>query len=47
MGRKVSLWDNTQKMEIFGDIDKKYLADHSSELNVALGMVLRRVGSKK
>jgi len=41
LGKKVSLWDNTKKMEVFGDVDQKFLADHSSELNVALGMVLR------
>ena len=31
-------------MEIFGDIDQKFLAEHSAELNVALGMALRRTG---
>ena len=47
LGKQVVLWDNTKKMEIFGDIDQKFLAEHSSELNVALGMVLRGAGHKK
>ena len=47
LGKQVILWDNTKKMEIFGDIDQQFLAEHSSELNVALGMVLRGTGHKK
>ncbi len=47
LGKQVLLWDNTKKMEIFGDIDQKFLAEHSAELNVALGMVLRGAGHKK
>ncbi len=45
LGKQVKLWDNTKRLEVFGDIDQKYLSEHSAELNVALGMVLR--GSKK
>ncbi len=47
LGKQVSLWDNTKRMEVFGDIDHQFLAAHSAELNVALGMVLRGVGGKK
>lgn len=47
LGKQVLLWDNTKKMEIFGDVDQNFLAEHSAELNVALGMVLRGAGSKK
>ncbi len=47
LGRKVALWDNTQKIQIFGDVDQAYLKEHSPELNVALGMVLRGAGAKK
>ena len=47
LGREVALWDNTKRLEVFGDIDQKYLAEHSAELNVALGMVLRGTGNKK
>ena len=39
--KQVSLWDNTKKMDGFGDIDVSFLRNHSHELNVALGMVLR------
>jgi type IV pilus assembly protein PilM len=41
IGRRVVLWDNTKKMDVFGDIDRKFLSEHSAELNVALGMALR------
>lgn len=47
LGKDVKLWDNTKRLEIFGDIDQKYLSEHSAELNVALGMVLRGLGGKK
>ena len=47
LGKNVSLWDNIKKMEVFGDIDQKFLNDHAAELNVALGMVMRGVGHKK
>ena len=47
LGKQVSLWDNTRRMEVFGDIDHQFLAQHSAELNVALGMVLRGTGGKK
>ena len=47
LGKQVALWDNTKKMEIFGQMDQKYLAEHSAELNVAFGMVLRDTGKKK
>lgn len=47
LGKQVSLWDNVKKMEIFGQLDQKYLTDHSAELNVAFGMVLRDTGKKK
>ena len=47
LGKQVSLWDNTKRLEVFGDIDKAYLAAHSLELNVALGMVLRGSGLGK
>ena len=47
LGKDVALWDNTKRLEIFGDIDQKFLAEHSPELNVALGMVLRSSGGKK
>lgn len=46
LGKEVAVWDNTKRLEVFGEIDQKYLAEHSAELNVALGMVLRG-GSKK
>ena len=46
LGKKVSRWDNTKRMEVFGDIDQAYLNAHSAELNVALGMVLRRTWKK-
>ena len=41
LGKNLKLWDNTKKMQVFGDIDQKFLKDRSSELNVALGMALR------
>ena len=38
----------TRKFKVAdGEIDQKYLADHSAELNVALGMVLRGTENKK
>lgn len=39
--KKVLLWDNTKKMSVFGNIDMPFLREHSHQLNVALGMVLR------
>ncbi len=47
LGKQVSLWDNTKRLQIFGEIDQKYLSAHSLELNVALGMVLRGTGASK
>jgi len=47
LGRQVTLWDNLKKMEVFGDVDQKYLGEHSHELNVALGMVLRGTETRK
>lgn len=47
LGKQVSLWDNTKRLEVFGDIDRAYLSAHSLELNVALGMVLRGTGPGK
>jgi type IV pilus assembly protein PilM len=47
LGKEVQLWNNLKKINIFGNIDQKYLSDHSFELNVALGMVLRGLEPKK
>ena len=47
LGRPVALWDNLKKMDVFGEVDQDYLREHSYELNVALGMVLRGVEAKK
>lgn len=47
LGHTVSLWDNMKKMQVFGDLDQKFLASHSAELNVALGMALRGLGNSK
>ena len=47
LGRQVAFWDNTKKMHTLGRLDEKYLADHSTELNVALGMALRGAGKSK
>ncbi len=41
LGKPVSPWDNTKKMEIFKDVDHKFLEEHASEFNVAFGMTLR------
>ncbi len=46
LGKKVALWDSAKKMEIFKDIDPKFMEEHSLELNVAFGMGLRGLGSK-
>ena len=42
LGRQVSLWDNTQKMELGPAVDAVILKKHSAELNVAFGLALRR-----
>ncbi len=47
LSRQVTPWNNLKKMSIFGDVDMAYLNDHSLELNVALGMVLRGYEAKK
>jgi len=47
LGRQVTLWDNLKKIEVLGDVDRKYLGEHAHELNVALGMVLRGAENKK
>ncbi len=47
LGRQVTLWDNLKKIEVLGEVDRSYLTEHSHELNVALGMVLRGMDLKK
>lgn len=47
LGKQFSVWDNTKKMEVFGDVDQKFLVAHAPELNVALGMVLRGGGAHR
>ncbi len=47
LGKNVSLWDNTKKMEVLGQLDAQYLSQNSPLLNVALGMVLRGAGKSK
>lgn len=47
LGKKVLVWDNTKKLDIFGELDRAYLVAHAQELNVALGMVLQTGGRKK
>lgn len=47
LGRQVTLWDNLKKIEVLGEVDRSYLSQHSHELNVALGMVLRGMDVKK
>lgn len=47
LGRQVTLWDNLKKIEVLGEVDRNYLSEHSHELNVALGMVLRGMDLKK
>ena len=46
IGRQVLFWDNTKKIHTLGNVDGKYLSEHSTELNVALGMALRGIGKK-
>lgn len=41
LGRTVSFWDNTKKMEILSNAQPKFLEKHAAELNIALGMALR------
>ena len=41
IGKPVSLWDNRKKMEIFKEIDARFMEEHAIELNVAFGMALR------
>ena len=41
LDKKVSFWDNTKKLQIFGSVDEKFLAEHSGEFNVAFGLALR------
>jgi len=45
LGKQVSLWDNTRKLEISGRLDLKFLKEHCAELNVAFGLALRNSGS--
>ena len=45
--KPVSPWDNTKKMEIFKDVDHKFLNEHASEFNVAFGMTLRGARASK
>ncbi len=47
LGKNVSLWNNIKKMEIFGTLDMKYLEEHSPQLNVAFGMVIRGIGARR
>lgn len=47
LGKEVLVWNNTKKMEVFGEIDQKYLAEHAQELNVAFGMVLRAAEKRR
>ncbi len=47
LGKEVSLWDNTRKLEISGRLDLKFLKEHCAELNVAFGLALRRSGGEK
>jgi Tfp pilus assembly PilM family ATPase len=47
LGKNVSLWDNTKKMSVLGDLDTQYLSQNSPLLNVALGMSLRGAGRTK
>ncbi len=47
LGKEVRLWNNLKKIDTLGNIDQKYLTEHSFELNVALGMVLRDLEPKK
>ena len=46
LGMKVVLWDNMKKLEVSPEVDRKYLASHSQELNIALGLALRKRGEK-
>ena len=41
LGKKVARWDNTSKMEVFQNIERQFIEEHSLEFNVAFGMVLR------
>lgn len=41
IAKPVSLWDNRKKMEIFKDVDTRFMEEHAIELNVAFGMALR------
>lgn len=45
--KEVLPWNNLKKVNIFGNVDQKYLSEHSFELNVAFGMVLRDLETKK
>ena len=45
--KEVTIWDNIKKIESFENVDQKFLAQHSAELNVAFGMILRGVGQRK
>ncbi|OIO37944.1 MAG: hypothetical protein AUJ72_03505 [Candidatus Omnitrophica bacterium CG1_02_46_14] len=47
VGKPVSTWDNTKKMEIFKNVDLKFLEAHAGEFNVAFGMALRGAGALK
>jgi len=41
LGKEVALWDSTKKIEITGNVEHKFLAQHAAEMNVAIGLVLR------
>ncbi|MBI2095830.1 MAG: type IV pilus assembly protein PilM [Candidatus Omnitrophica bacterium] len=45
LGKEVTIWDNIKKIKIFERVDQKFLAEHSAELNVAFGMILRGTGT--
>ena len=47
LGMRVGLWDNLKKLDISPGVDRKYLTGHSQELNVALGLALRKQGQKE
>ena len=47
LGKEVLFWNNLKKIDTLGNIDQKYLSEHSFELNVALGMVFRGLEPKQ
>ena len=44
LGKKVTLWNDVNRLEIAGDVDSKFLEQHFIELNVAYGLALRTIG---